>query len=82
MESLRQRTKESSNELRLMEQEQEAFAINYHECTKLNGIAFFMLHKYICLILNLGNIIIKLYYNFSSSSAFSNTTLKSTIERN
>lgn len=37
LEQLRRRTQETAEDLRRMEQEQEAFAIQYHECTKLNG---------------------------------------------
>ncbi|KZC10554.1 Signal transducer and activator of transcription 5B [Dufourea novaeangliae] len=37
VESLRRRTQETGEDLRKMEQEQEAFAISYHECTKLNA---------------------------------------------
>lgn len=37
VESIRCRTQETGQELRKMEQEQEAFAISYHECTKLNA---------------------------------------------
>lgn len=36
VEGLRRRTQETGEDLRRMEQEQEAFAISYHECTKLN----------------------------------------------
>lgn len=35
LEILRRKTYESGEDLRLMEQEQEGFAITYHECTKL-----------------------------------------------
>lgn len=34
---LRHRTTETMKLLRQMEQEQEGFALHYHECTKLNG---------------------------------------------
>ncbi|VEN37707.1 unnamed protein product [Callosobruchus maculatus] len=34
---LRNRTQSTAEELRRMEQEQEAFAIQYHECTKINA---------------------------------------------
>lgn len=34
---LRHRTTETGKLLRQMEQEQENFALHYHECTKLNG---------------------------------------------
>lgn len=37
LEFLRRRTQETGEDLRKMEQEQEAFALQYHECTKLNG---------------------------------------------
>lgn len=37
VETLRRRTQETGEDLRKMEQEQEAFAISYHECTKLNA---------------------------------------------
>ncbi|XP_066595837.1 signal transducer and activator of transcription 5B [Prorops nasuta] len=37
VESLRRRTQETGEDLRKMEQEQEAFALSYHECTKLNA---------------------------------------------
>ncbi|KAG8033982.1 hypothetical protein G9C98_008463 [Cotesia typhae] len=37
VEALRRRTQETGEDLRKMEQEQEAFAISYHECTKLNA---------------------------------------------
>ncbi|XP_017772136.1 PREDICTED: signal transducer and activator of transcription 5B isoform X2 [Nicrophorus vespilloides] len=34
---LRRRTQETSEDLRRLEQDQEAFAIQYHECTKMNA---------------------------------------------
>lgn len=37
LDILRRRTQESGEDLRRMEQEQEAFALSYHECTKLNA---------------------------------------------
>lgn len=37
LELFRTRTTETGEDLRKMEQEQEAFAIQYHECTKLNA---------------------------------------------
>lgn len=37
LDSLRRRTQETGEDLRKMEQEQESFAIAYHECTKLNA---------------------------------------------
>jgi len=37
LDYLRRRTQETGEDLRKMEQEQEAFALQYHECTKLNG---------------------------------------------
>lgn len=37
VEVLRRKTQETGEDLRKMEQEQEAFAISYHECTKLNA---------------------------------------------
>lgn len=37
VEALRRKMYESGEDLRRMEQEQEAFAISYHECTKLNA---------------------------------------------
>lgn len=37
IELLRRRTQESGEDLRRMEQEQESFALQYHECTKLNA---------------------------------------------
>ncbi|XP_063231375.1 signal transducer and activator of transcription 5B isoform X2 [Bacillus rossius redtenbacheri] len=37
IEYLRRRTQETGEDLRKMEQEQEAFALQYHECTKLNA---------------------------------------------
>ncbi|XP_024081197.1 signal transducer and activator of transcription 5B-like [Cimex lectularius] len=37
LEILRARTHETSEDLRRMEQEQESFALQYHECTKLNA---------------------------------------------
>ncbi|XP_034939786.1 signal transducer and activator of transcription 5B [Chelonus insularis] len=37
LDALRRRTQETGEDLRKMEQEQEAFAISYHECTKLNA---------------------------------------------
>ncbi|XP_014206630.1 signal transducer and activator of transcription 5B isoform X2 [Copidosoma floridanum] len=36
LEALRRRTQETGEDLRKMEQEQESFALAYHECTKLN----------------------------------------------
>ena len=38
LDFLRRRTQETGEDLRKMEQEQEAFALQYHECTKLNGM--------------------------------------------
>lgn len=35
---LRRRTTDTGQDLRKMEQEQEAFALHYHECTKSNGM--------------------------------------------
>lgn len=43
IEALIQRTKESANDLSKMKQEQESFALNYHECSKLAGIFLFHL---------------------------------------
>ncbi|KAI4481547.1 hypothetical protein M0802_013958 [Mischocyttarus mexicanus] len=37
VEVIRRKTQENGEELRKMEQEQEAFAISYHECTKINA---------------------------------------------
>jgi signal transducer and activator of transcription 5B len=37
LDALRRRTQETGEDLRKMEQEQESFAISYHECTKLNA---------------------------------------------
>ncbi|XP_058798217.1 signal transducer and activator of transcription 5B [Phymastichus coffea] len=37
LDSLRRRTQETGEDLRKMEQEQESFAIAYHDCTKLNA---------------------------------------------
>lgn len=37
VEILRRKTFESGDDLRKMEQEQEAFALAYHECTKMNA---------------------------------------------
>ncbi|KAJ8681673.1 hypothetical protein QAD02_017465 [Eretmocerus hayati] len=37
LEVLRRRTQETGEDLRKIEQEQESFAIAYHECTKLNA---------------------------------------------
>ena len=37
LESLRCRTQDTGEELRKMRQEQESFAIAYHDCTKLNA---------------------------------------------
>lgn len=37
---------ESGEDLRRMEQEQESFALQYHECTKLNGMK--NIFKHIC----------------------------------
>ncbi|KAL0269585.1 UNVERIFIED_CONTAM: hypothetical protein PYX00_007268 [Menopon gallinae] len=37
LETLRRRTQATAEELRKMEQEQEAFAIHYHDCTKINA---------------------------------------------
>ncbi|XP_046749375.1 signal transducer and activator of transcription 5B isoform X1 [Diprion similis] len=36
VDALRRRTQETGEDLRRMEQEQEAFAISYHDCTKLS----------------------------------------------
>lgn len=52
---LRARTKESGEDLRNMEQEQEKFAISYHNCTKMNGknrffICFLHINSYKLLI--------------------------------
>lgn len=37
LEMLKGRTHETAEDLRKMEQDQEGFAIQYHECTKING---------------------------------------------
>lgn len=37
LELFRSRTQITSEELRKLEQEQESFALQYHECNKLNG---------------------------------------------
>ncbi|GLG97418.1 Signal transducer and transcription activator [Gryllus bimaculatus] len=37
LDFLRRRTQETGEDLRKMEQEQESFALQYHECTKLNA---------------------------------------------
>ncbi|XP_025832756.1 signal transducer and activator of transcription 5B [Agrilus planipennis] len=37
LDILRNRTREQAEDLRRMEQEQEAFALQYHECTKINA---------------------------------------------
>nr|CAD7423970.1 unnamed protein product [Timema monikensis] len=37
LDFLSRHTQETGGDLRKMEQEQEAFALQYHECTKLNG---------------------------------------------
>lgn len=37
---------DSGEDLRRMEQEQESFALQYHECTKLNG-KYYLPHTYI-----------------------------------
>ncbi|PNF23502.1 Signal transducer and activator of transcription 5B [Cryptotermes secundus] len=37
LDYLRRRTQETGEDLRKMEQEQESFALQYHECTKLNA---------------------------------------------
>lgn len=37
LERFRQRTQDTGEDLRKMEQEQEAFALQCHECSKLNG---------------------------------------------
>lgn len=40
LDIMRSRTDETAEDLRRMEQEQESFALQYHECTKINGIYF------------------------------------------
>jgi hypothetical protein len=45
LEYLRLRTQKTSEECRRIEQEQEAFALQYHECTKLNG-KYFVIYCY------------------------------------
>ena len=37
LEMLRRRTNETNNDLRQLDQELEAFALQYHECTKVIG---------------------------------------------
>lgn len=37
LDLLRRRTHDTAEDLRKMEQDQEAFALHYHECTKING---------------------------------------------
>lgn len=37
LEILHRRTRETADELRHLEQEQESFALQYHDCTKING---------------------------------------------
>jgi signal transducer and activator of transcription 5B len=46
LQFLRRRTDETGEDLRKMEQEQEAFAINYHDCTKINGKAMVTILTY------------------------------------
>ena len=41
LEMLRRRTTETGNDLRQLEQELEAYALQYHECTKVIGIVFY-----------------------------------------
>lgn len=48
LELFRTRTQETAEDLRKMEQEQEAFAIQYHECTKLNGNGIFLICVCMC----------------------------------
>jgi STAT protein, all-alpha domain len=49
LEYLRIRTQKTGEECRRIEQEQEAFALQYHECTKLNGILHIFFFIYNCL---------------------------------
>lgn len=37
LDILHRRTRETADELRQLEQEQESFALQYHDCTKING---------------------------------------------
>ena len=37
VDTLRRKTYETGEDLRKIEQEQESFALSYHECTKLNA---------------------------------------------
>lgn len=38
VEVLRTKTQETNDELQHLEQEQESFALKYHDCTKVRGI--------------------------------------------
>lgn len=40
LNTFKDRTLETGEDLRKLEQEQESFALQYHECTKLNGTEF------------------------------------------
>jgi len=46
IDQLRQMTQETGEDLRKMEQDQEAFALHYHECTKSNGKHCHVFSKY------------------------------------
>lgn len=74
LDNLRRHTQETGEDLRRMEQEQESFALQYHECTKLNGNT--VLNYWY--VLTLRNILKDLhYFQHSSSAAFANTTSES-----
>lgn len=55
IECLRRSTQETGDELRKMEQEQESFALQYHECTKVNGMIRIINRIHICLFAILNN---------------------------
>lgn len=38
LDILHRRTRETADILRQLEQEQESFALQYHDCTKINGM--------------------------------------------
>ena len=40
LDILHRRTRETADILRQLEQEQESFALQYHDCTKINGKCF------------------------------------------
>lgn len=82
---LRHRTTETGKLLRQMEQEQENFALHYHECTKLKGTQLCFAPKYVGEIIKVSCCVtpklIPYFMVSSSSSTFAISANKSTKYR-